>query len=101
MNCEQVRELLSAYLDSMLTSEERASVIAHMQTCAACSAIIEDYRRFDTLLSHLPSIRPDILLQDKIFSSSEYLQLASIFGSVEQSNEYSNRQQIQPERNHP
>ena len=31
MNCEQVEELLSAYLDNMLAPEERRAVAAHLQ----------------------------------------------------------------------
>jgi Tol biopolymer transport system component len=56
MNCEQVKELLSAYLDDTLAQEERLQVATHLQNCAECSAILADFRRFDALLTQLPRI---------------------------------------------
>ncbi|HEX4207555.1 MAG TPA: zf-HC2 domain-containing protein [Ktedonobacteraceae bacterium] len=74
MSCEQVRELLSAYLDDQLALEEQAAVAVHMQACANCCAIFEDFRRFDTLLAQLPRTNPSPLLRLKIFTTSEYLE---------------------------
>ncbi len=54
MNCEQVEELLSAYLDDALAPEERVDVAAHLQECSQCSSILVDFRRFDALLKQLP-----------------------------------------------
>jgi len=42
MNCEQVEELLSAYLDNMLAPEERRQVSAHLQTCRSCTQALAD-----------------------------------------------------------
>lgn len=77
MNCEQVEELLSAYLDNALAPEERLTVAYHVQNCTACSAILADFRCFDTLLFHIPRINPASALREKIFSSPEYLELTS------------------------
>jgi Putative zinc-finger/WD40-like Beta Propeller Repeat len=76
MNCEQVEELLSAYLDNALASEDRQQVAAHLRQCPRCSAILADYRRFDILLAKMPHVSPDPALRDRIFSSPEYLELA-------------------------
>jgi len=43
MNCEQVEELLSAYLDNALAPEEWREVTAHLQTCTKCSAMLAEY----------------------------------------------------------
>jgi len=51
MNCEQVEELLSAYLDNMLAPEERRQVAAHLQTCRSCTQALADFRRNDALLA--------------------------------------------------
>ena len=75
MNCEQVEELLSAYLDNMLAPEERRQVSAHLQTCRSCAQALADYRRNDALVSRLPRVAPDAALRERIFTSPEYLEL--------------------------
>src|SRR5438105_4117703 len=80
MNCEQVEELLSAYLDNALASEDRRQVIAHVQRCGQCSAILADYRRFDALLAQMPRVSPEPTLRDRIFSAPEYIELTGTFG---------------------
>jgi Tol biopolymer transport system component len=80
MNCEQVKDLLSAYLDNMLALDERAAVTSHLQSCAVCHDILEDYYHFDTLLAQLPRVAPAPLLRNKIFTSPEYLGLTGSTG---------------------
>lgn len=77
MNCEQVEELLSAYLDNMLASEERRLITTHLQTCQKCSETLAEYRRNDMLLARLPRVAPDAALRERIFTSPDYLELAS------------------------
>ena len=80
MNCEQVKELLSAYLDNALAPEERRSVATHLEACPECSEMLADFRRFDVLLSRMPRINPDASLRERIFSSQEYLELTGTSG---------------------
>jgi anti-sigma factor RsiW len=87
MNCEQVEELLSAYLDNALALEERHSIATHLQECAHCSAILADFRRFDALITHLPRVNPDSALRERIFSSSQYLELTGTFDAFRQIDE--------------
>ncbi len=75
MNCEQVEELLSAYLDNKLAPEERRQVAAHLQTCRTCTQMLADYRRNDILLARLPRVAPDDALRERIFSSPDFLEL--------------------------
>ncbi len=75
MNCEQVEELLSAYLDNMLAPEERRQVSAHLQTCRSCAQALADYRRNDALVLRLPRVAPDAALRERIFSSPDFLEL--------------------------
>jgi hypothetical protein len=79
MNCEQVEELLSAYLDDALAPEDRREVAAHLQTCTNCSALLAEFSRNDALLSHLPRVSPDPALRERIFSSPEFLELTGTF----------------------
>ncbi len=90
MNCEQVRELLSAYLDDTLAIEEEAAeaadqlhlaITAHLTECPHCRTVLADFRRFDSLLAHLPRINPNPALRDRIFSSPEYLELTGTYNS--------------------
>ncbi len=79
MNCEQVEELLSAYLDNQLATEERREVATHLHQCRQCSAILTEFRRNDALLRHLPRVSPDPALRERIFSSPEYIELTGTF----------------------
>src|SRR5260221_426647 len=79
MNCEQVEELLSAYLDDALAPEDRREVAAHIQTCTNCSTLLAEFSRNDALLSHLPRVSPDPALRERIFSSPEFLELTGTF----------------------
>ena len=89
MNCEQVEELLSAYLDDSLALGETAesalqlklSIAAHLQDCPHCATVLADFRRFDSLLAHMPRVSPSPALRDKIFSSPEYLELTGTYGT--------------------
>lgn len=92
MNCEQVKELLSAYLDNALAPEEYETVTLHLRTCQECTHILADYRSFDALLLQLPRISPDPALRQRIFSSAEYLELTGTFGSSRGNGEWAARQ---------
>jgi anti-sigma factor RsiW len=43
--CELSHEQLSAYLDGVLSADERRKVAAHLDGCAACSDMLADYGR--------------------------------------------------------
>ena len=51
-------ELLSAYLDGMLSAEERARVAQRLEREPALRAAYDDVRRITTLLHELPAPRP-------------------------------------------
>ncbi|GHO84585.1 anti-sigma factor family protein [Dictyobacter formicarum] len=70
MNCEQVRDLLSAYLDDQLTADERQRVSAHLPSCPQCAGILADYRRFDALLAQLPRVTPTPDLRNRILATT-------------------------------
>jgi hypothetical protein len=82
MNCEQVEELLSAYLDNALALEERHGVATHLKACSRCSGILADFRRFDVLIAHLPRVSPDLALRNRIFSAPQYLELTGTVNDV-------------------
>ncbi|HKT38381.1 MAG TPA: zf-HC2 domain-containing protein, partial [Ktedonobacterales bacterium] len=75
MKCEMAEVNLSAYLDGMLEPQLREDVASHLATCAACSEILADYRRYNQLITDLPRISPSESLRARIFESPEYLEL--------------------------
>jgi Tol biopolymer transport system component len=91
MNCEQVEELLSAYLDNSLAwggtaesaSELQAQIAEHLRDCIYCSTVLADYRRFDALLEQMPRVHPSQALRERIFSSPEYLELTGTYNVTE------------------
>jgi Tol biopolymer transport system component/anti-sigma factor RsiW len=87
MNCEQVEELLSAYLDNALAPAERREVAAHLQTCSSCNIMLVEFIRNDALLSHLPRVSPDPALRERIFSSPEFLGLTGTFDASREAQE--------------
>jgi len=53
MQCQQVREHLSAYLDRELASALSAAVRAHLESCAECRALADDLRATADLLGRM------------------------------------------------
>ncbi len=54
MECRQVRELLSDYIDNLTSNEDSAAIKAHLAQCAGCNAEYEELLNIVTLLSELP-----------------------------------------------
>ncbi|HEY1349760.1 MAG TPA: zf-HC2 domain-containing protein [Ktedonobacteraceae bacterium] len=71
MNCEQVEEHLSAYLDNMLAPEEYRALTIHLQNCLRCMLSLTELRQNDLLLAHLPRFHPSAVLYERIFSAPE------------------------------
>ena len=76
MTCEWAEGNLSAYLDDALDPQLRKDVGAHIEQCAHCQALAEEYRRHDQLLSNLAPVEPSDLLRQRIFESPEFAALA-------------------------
>ncbi len=80
MNCEQVEERLSAYLDNMLAPQERRDVTIHLQTCPRCMMSLAELRQNDILLSQLPRESPSAALRTRLFAIPEVRQLLEAAG---------------------
>ena len=75
MNCEQVEERLSTYLDNMLAPDERREMTIHLQACPRCMMSLAELRQNDILLAQLPRIAPPVTLRQQLFSAPEMLEL--------------------------
>lgn len=75
MQCDWVERHLSAYHDGALNNHTTDQVRQHLATCAACSAMLAEYARFDTLLKRNPRVSPAPALRARIFNSPEFREL--------------------------
>ncbi|HEX8995552.1 MAG TPA: zf-HC2 domain-containing protein [Ktedonobacterales bacterium] len=75
MTCEWAEGYLSAYLDDALDPQLRKDVGAHIEQCAHCQALAEEYRRNDSLLRTLTPLTPPDDLHQRIFESPAFAAL--------------------------
>jgi anti-sigma factor RsiW len=75
-NCEDIQERLSLYLDNELQDDERATIEAHVQSCAACKAFV------DKELAFLNAIRGSAPLH--VASSSLRARIAAVIAGPKQ-----------------
>lgn len=61
MRCEQIRDLLSPYIDNMTNEKEKQAVEAHILECAECRRELEELQAFCVALKRLdsPSVPAD------------------------------------------
>lgn len=69
MNCEQVEERLSAYLDTVLAPGEHQALTFHLQHCLRCMLALAELRHNDLLLAQLPRISPSPALRERILAA--------------------------------
>jgi len=58
MQCSEIRELLSAYIDEVLDEQEKTAVADHVRTCRACFQELTDLQETIKLLRSLGEIAP-------------------------------------------
>lgn len=58
MNCNDVRDNLSLYIDDELNEEEKKLMDEHLKSCAECSRELEEYRKLIQMLNELPDEEP-------------------------------------------
>lgn len=58
MQCQQVRELLSAFYDDELPHDQAEEVSAHIAGCAECAAELETFHKLSDLTERLDDPRP-------------------------------------------
>lgn len=79
MSCQSVQEQISWLLDRQLADRERESVLAHLQSCSACSAhlqVLQNMRAALRSMSHQPL--PAVLaMQLRVLASHERLRQLS------------------------
>jgi hypothetical protein len=72
MDCEQIWDLLSRYIDGEATSEEVATVEVHVSHCASCAHSLHFLRSTSKILAETPLVEPPPALQSAIFAATIY-----------------------------
>lgn len=60
MNCNEVRELLSLYIDDELDENEKLLVEEHLKTCEECQKELEEYKKIIQALQEIPDEEPPL-----------------------------------------
>jgi hypothetical protein len=68
MECKDIQENLSAYLEGVVSSEDRKLINEHLSSCQQCSGALEDMKKTGELLQNLKEIEPPPWLTKKIMS---------------------------------
>jgi hypothetical protein len=66
MECMNIEERLSEYLDRSLPPAEMAQVAEHLHECSACSMLMEEMRSVLVACKAYPKLEPDLDLIEKI-----------------------------------
>lgn len=71
MNCNEVRESLSAYLDNELLTNEKTLLQRHLDECTACQKELEELQNLVVQLSSLEEIVPPASFRSELFAKLE------------------------------
>lgn len=63
MDCSEIREMLSAYLDGEEDEREAVAVRSHLESCAGCRAVLEDWEAVDRLVAAVTVAPPKARLR--------------------------------------
>jgi hypothetical protein len=68
MECGNVRERLSEYIDNMLSPEDRVRIEEHLKSCAGCSAQLSDLKRTTHHINAMRDVEPPAWMTQKIMA---------------------------------
>jgi anti-sigma factor RsiW len=54
MDCNELVELVTAYLDGSLPADRRSAVVEHLDECPGCERYVEQFRLTIALLGEMP-----------------------------------------------
>jgi hypothetical protein len=66
--CKQIQEMLSAFLEGVLSPDEERLVLQHLATCRQCSAVLEDLKKVAQLVQGLDDVEPPPWFTQKVMS---------------------------------
>ncbi|HDH50898.1 MAG TPA: DUF2275 domain-containing protein, partial [Nitrospirae bacterium] len=68
MKCSDIEKKLSAYIEEMLSGEDRKQVDAHLETCLQCRASLDDLERSIAYTQGIEEVEPPVWLKQKVMA---------------------------------
>jgi len=68
MTCHEVNNLLPAYLEDILSPEEKKSVESHLVSCILCSRALADLKKAENLVKGLGEVEPPPFFEQRIMA---------------------------------
>jgi hypothetical protein len=68
MECRDIRKNLSAYLEGMVSREERELIDQHLASCRGCSSALHELNRTGEMLKNLKEVEPPPGMKEKIMA---------------------------------
>src|SRR4030043_1736421 len=66
MDCSDIQEKLSAYIEGVISSEEKALIEEHLKSCRKCGESLADLRKTMEYVKNLEEIEPPEWLTQKV-----------------------------------
>ena len=68
MTCSEIENRLPAYLEDLLSPEERKSITGHLASCPRCSRAFADLKKAEELVHGLGELEPPPFFEERIMS---------------------------------
>ena len=68
MECKDIREKLSFYLEGTLPPEEKRLIGEHLNSCPQCGTALQDLKRTEELVKNLEEVEPPAWMTQKIMA---------------------------------
>jgi anti-sigma factor RsiW len=68
MTCNEIENRLPAYLEDLLTPEEKNNIAGHLASCSRCSRAIADLKMAEKLVQRLREVEPPPFFEQRIMS---------------------------------
>ncbi len=68
MNCDDIRDLFTGFIDDALSEEEKDAIRTHLASCTLCSKKLKELRQTVVLVNNLGEVEPPPWFTQKIMS---------------------------------
>jgi len=68
MNCHDIQQKLSAYIEGIIPPEERMLIEEHLKSCSTCNESLVDLKRTMSYIHDLEDVEPPAWLREKVMS---------------------------------
>jgi hypothetical protein len=68
MNCQEIQNHLPAFLEDLLSAEEKILIEKHLTSCVFCSRALEDLLKTESLLKNMEVVEPPPFFEQRIMA---------------------------------